>query len=67
MRKAKEKWITEQCKIIDCGMRKSNENIAYEISKFLTQTNECTTNIIECTTGQFLTYDNDVIEMSNYC
>lgn len=68
MREAKEKWITEECKTIDAGMRLGNSKAAYATLKTLTKTQQHTATIIEDRDGALLTEKTAVTKRwTEYC
>ena len=68
MRKAKEKWITDQCASIDTGLRQGNSKAAYTTLKKLTRTQQRTATIIEDKHGLPLTEKAEITQRwTEYC
>lgn len=67
-RKAKEKWITEQCESIDAGIRQGNCKAAYTTLNKLTRTQQPIATIIEDKHGSLLTEKAEITQRwTEYC
>lgn len=68
MRKAKEKWVSDQCFNIDIGMKYGNTKNAYNTLKLLTKKRQAKSTAIEDENGNLLTNQKEVNERwTQYC
>ena len=68
MRKAKEKWVYDQCLDIDIGMANGNLKNAFNTLKLLTKNNQTKSTAIEDKHGELITNQNEVKERwTEYC
>ena len=68
MKKAKEKWIQNQCQNIDDCLKKNNSKTAYKLVQDLTGTKQERTTIIQDKGGTCLTENEDILKRwTEYC
>ncbi|GFR93520.1 retrovirus-related Pol polyprotein LINE-1 [Elysia marginata] len=68
MKKAKEKWIDDQCVAIEQGMSSGRSKQVFSTLKMLTKTCQPKVNLIKDKDGRLLTDDEDIMQRwSEYC
>ena len=68
MRRAKEKWIEEQCQSIEENLKKNNSKKAYQLVNDLTSIKQGRTTTIQDKAGNCLTEERDILKRwTEYC
>ena len=68
MKKAKEKWIGEQCSEIEESLRKNNSKRAYQQVKYLTTVKQGKATTVQGRSGKCLTEERQILDRwTEYC